>query len=77
MPDSKFMMNCFFGPTQILTSIYISADRLKNRLNLQSKVENALPAGYERNVFCAQNKEGETEATCRGDSGKSVNLCIL
>ena len=37
------------------------------------QVENAIPEGYTKSIFCAGNSV-DVDATCRGDSGKYV-LC--
>ena len=37
------------------------------------QVENAIPEGYTKSIFCAGNSI-DVDATCRGDSGKYV-LC--
>ena len=40
------------------------------RFNLEKKIENALPEGFVKDVFCAQHRAGQEESTCPGDSGK-------
>ena len=39
--------------------------------NLGAKLKNAIPEGYTKSVFCAENSVHQ-DSTCKGDSGKCV-----
>ena len=39
------------------------------------QVENAIPEGYTKSIFCAGNSV-DVDATCRGDSGKYVFMLM-
>ena len=47
-----------------------------DHVELLTQAKNAIPKGFTGNVFCGYNSVDE-DATCKGDSGKYVTLCVI